>query len=125
MTTMTRLLRSTVLLVVGAVASCGPRRAPVVDIDRIKAQYCERAVQCIDDPDVDFELCMQRLDEYGIEHGGYYDEQGCLDEETAFLECLTGLACDDLYWARYSLEDGPCNPEWYAVLEAGCDPVEG
>ena len=125
MTTMTRWMRSMVLWAVVAGASCGPQREPVVDLEQVKVEYCERAVECLDDPEVNVDLCMRSLGEYGVEQGGYYDEQGCLDEEAEFLECLTGMTCDDLYWSRYTSDGGPCNAEWYAVLEAGCDPIAG
>ncbi len=122
----TRLLRWTIpwaMLVV--VPSCGPEREPIVDIESVKEAYCEKTVACTDDPEVDFAFCMKRLEEYGVEHGGYYDEHGCLDEQAEFLECLTGMTCEDLYWTRYSDVGGPCYDKLEAVYDADCDAVTG
>ena len=120
-----RSYRIVLLLIVGSMLSCGPRRATVLDVDRIKQEYCEMAVSCVGEPGFDVELCIQRLDEYGIERGGYYDEQGCLDEELGFLECLTGMACEDYYGVEFTKEGGPCYPEMEAVYDADCYPATG
>ena len=125
MTTPARLFRRLALCTVVAASSCGPERAPIMDVERIKKAYCEKTVACANDPDVDFDFCMQRLDAYGIAKGEAYDEYGCLDEEAEFLECLTEMTCEDLFWTRYSVEGGPCYDKMQAVYDAGCPPETG
>lgn len=114
-----------VLFATVAAASCGPERAATFDVERIKAEYCEKTAACAEDPDVDFDFCMQTLDEIGVYEGGWYDEVGCLDEEARFLECLTGMTCEDLRGVEFTNEGGPCYAEWHGGFAAGCPLMSG
>ena len=120
-----RFLESVLVVCCLGLVSCGPEPGTTRDIEPIKATYCEMAAGCIEDPDFDVAFCMQRLHDLGIYEGGWYDENGCLDLEADFLECLSGVTCEEYVGVDFTEPGGACNAEAQTMIEAGCPPGTG
>ena len=115
-------VRTLLVSFVAALLSCGPEAEARADRDEVVRAFCEKVMPCREDQGVSTESCLQSFDQLGVDDGGWYDEQGCLDEELAAVDCLSREPCEEIE-SSLAGDPGPaCKDEWDSLKATGCRP---